>query len=590
MHRLRVIACAFAFVLINCVGGFASPVRSVSVLVVWRFDAPQASNADVQAVEAGLVAVNFLPAALDALKRHPSAKMTIALDPAFISSLTRAAGGKDDLGNLARGTMDTSDAAAVQLRDVLATSVVPVTALRATPAGNRFVADAAAARLAVMKGNPEESQAFDVDYAATAILLSLEGAGYARGDQALLAKDRLTGSDLLALAQQFASACHDVVLRLQTSAHNGDVELAALPAYEPILPLIIDAAGRSVRVPFTVAFDATADAAQAIDQGMRAVRELDPGAGNPGIVSPSGAYDDETVALMQAHKSRYAVFSERVVKMNVGAAVSSVAQAHGAAFQAYLMETSRTDTMPIFFSSDTASASIDSQPINSPPSAMADRMRAIVAAAATAAPNGSAAVVTLSLPGTGSILHRANRAEALDALAAALSTPNVRGVTPREFLAAHPPTADTYGYEAASDAGDFNLWMGSQNQMSLWNALLDARQAAGGDAALSRPQIRDSLLQAESGRWFLALDLPQPRYLTDALLAQFRTLIAQIYQAAGKPAPANIAPIKLNETPAASPVPSAPAPANSPSPAPSTTPAATPNAASPSPRASASKT
>ena len=56
----------------------------------------------------------------------------------------------------------------------------------------------------------------------------------------------------------------------------------------------------------------------------------------------------------------------------------------------------------------------------------------------------------------------------------------------------------------------------------------------------------DALLRAESGRWFATLMLPQPRYLTEATLAQFRALIAQIYRASNKPVPTSIAPVKLN--------------------------------------------
>ena len=43
--------------------------------------------------------------------------------------------------------------------------------------------------------------------------------------------------------------------------------------------------------------------------------------------------------------------------------------------------------------------------------------------------------------------------------------------------------------------------------------------------------------------------LPQPRYLTDESLATFRDLISDIYRGAGKPVPADIAPVQM-ETPA----------------------------------------
>ncbi len=569
MKRTRVMAGAIAAVLLSSVMTAAAPPKYASVILIWRVPAPQAQSEDVQAVEAGLVAVNFLAPQLSALARHPAAKVTLALDPAFVDALERAATGQDAIALLASGALGADDPRAAELLAVLSTTVVPAANLQGARAVTRFVSDAEASRLALMGDSAARfSHGDDADYAATALLLSLVGSGYARGQEALLNRDALTVHDLAALAPEFALACNDVLARLKKASASGAVELAALPAYEPIVPLVIDAAGRNERVPFTVALNGGADAAAAVDEGMRAVRSLDPTHPDPGLVLPSGAYDDETATLLQSHRAQYGVFSERVVKASVGAAAASVADARSAAYRAYLMETSKTTTLPIFFCSDSASTSIDAQPLASPASAMADRLQSVVKAALDVSPNESAPVVVLCLPANGSILHRADRASALDFIAAALSGNKSKAQTPHQFLKAHPPTADTYGYEAASDVGGFDMWMGSQNQMSMWNALSDARRAAGGDAALSSAAIRDALLRAESGRWFATLMLPQPRYLTEATLAQFRALIAQIYRAANKPVPASIAPVKLNATPPSStPTPTAtraPSPASSP--------------------------
>lgn len=569
MKRTRVMAGAIAAVLLSSVCTAAAPSRYASIILIWRVPAPQAQSADVQAVEAGLVAVNFLAPQLSALARHPGAKVTFALDPAFVDALERAAAGQDAIAGLVSGSISANDPRAAEMLGVLSTSVVPAANLQGTRAVTRFVSDAEASRLALMGDSAARfSHADEADYAATALLLSLASDGYARGQHALLDRDVLTVSDLGTVASAFALACNDVLARLKNASASGTVELAALPAYEPIVPLIVDAAGRNERVPFTVALNAGADAAAAVDEGMRAVRSLDPAHGEPGLVSPSGAYDDETATLLQAHRARYGVFAERVVKMNVGAAAASVADARSAAYRAYLMETSKTTTLPIFFCSDSASTSIDAQPLASPASAMADRLLSVVKGALAVSPDESAPIVVLCLSATGLILHRADRAAALDSIAAALSSSKSKAQTPRQFLSAHPPTADTYGYEAASDVGGFDLWMGSQNQVSLWNALSDARKAAGGDAGLSNPAVLDALLRAESGRWFATLMLPQPRYLTEATLGEFRALIAQVYRASNKPVPANIAPVKLNPvTQSSAPTPAAtrpPTPASSP--------------------------
>jgi hypothetical protein len=125
---------------------------------------------------------------------------------------------------------------------------------------------------------------------------------------------------------------------------------------------------------------------------------------------------------------------------------------------------------------------------------------------------------------------------------------SIRAATPKAFLREHKPTSETYGYAPGSDVGGFDLWMGSANQASLWNALNDARKAAGGDKAVANPAVRGTLLRAESGVWFLALAIPQPRYLLDRYLADFRALIAEIYRGAGKTVPSDVAPVQL-ETP-----------------------------------------
>jgi hypothetical protein len=121
--------------------------------------------------------------------------------------------------------------------------------------------------------------------------------------------------------------------------------------------------------------------------------------------------------------------------------------------------------------------------------------------------------------------------------------------TPGAFLRAHPPTASAYGYPPRTAAGSFALWMGSADQASLWNALVAARKAAGGDAALSRPQLRTLILAAEAGDWYSSIPTPLPGGAAADKLDAFRALIASIYRAAGSTPPGVIAPVKLS-TPA----------------------------------------
>ena len=549
--KLPLVALAAASILLSSLPGAAAPSRMASVAVVWRIPAPAADDASVQQVEAGVIALNFIAPQLNALSRHPGAKVSLALDPAFVDALTRMGSGNSALTKTAAGQIAAQDARATQLLDVLSSDVVPPTSVATTAAAKRFSSDATAARLALMGDNAARfSQSDEVDFAAAAIAMSLAASGYARGDAGLLKKNNLSGRDLQTVAASLARGSRDVLERLKQAAARGSIEIAAMPAYEPIMPLVINAAGRTSKTPYTVNLGAAADVGYAVDAGLRAVRALTPGEAQPGIFAPSGAYDDETAMLLQARDAAYGIFSERVVKANAGASATSVSDIHAAAFRAYLLETGKTTKLPVLFCSDTTSAALDSLPPSAPSTAVADRLKAAVSSAISLSAPASPTLVVVCLDGSGGVLRRADRVDVIDHLVAMLtSNPAVTGTTPKEFLRRHPPSAETYGYAPGSDAGGFDLWMGSANQMSMWTALADARKAVGGDAGLANAGVREALLRAESGLWFLSLAIPQPRYLTDRSLLRFRAAIAGVYLAAGKSAPPNIAPVKL-EAPA----------------------------------------
>jgi hypothetical protein len=201
MTHHRIAACAIAATIISCAGSAASATPSAAVLLIWRVPAPLATTSDVQPVEAGLVAINFIAPQLAALERHP-AKATLALDPIFVNSLQRAAQGVDALGPLDTGTLHADDPRAQELLQAIVADVVPATALQASKAGRRFVADASAARLAVMGSSAVSfSHTDDVDFVANALLLTLQSSGYGKNEQALLGQDALSSADLAALSK-----------------------------------------------------------------------------------------------------------------------------------------------------------------------------------------------------------------------------------------------------------------------------------------------------------------------------------------------------------------------------------------------------
>jgi len=122
-------------------------------------------------------------------------------------------------------------------------------------------------------------------------------------------------------------------------------------------------------------------------------------------------------------------------------------------------------------------------------------------------------------------------------------------VTVSQYVRATPAASISYGFSPASDEGSLSYWMGTANQASMWNALGDARKAAGGDAALSRDATRAPLLEAEASRWYSAPSMIAPSADITRVLDGFRAVISGLYRGAGRPTPAVIAPIRLDVPP-----------------------------------------
>jgi len=547
MKTVRLLsACAL---LLFAASAVSSGARVTSVAMVWRVPAPQSADPGVQAVEAGITALGELNAQLKAFAAHPGARATLAFDPSYVAALERLASGSSALKDLADAHLGAADPRAAELLDDLSQRVVVDSTRVETSAGKRFTSYATAARLALNGNGAARFSTRDlVDFTGTAIALTLASSGAAPSEQLLLKKDHLDARDLRAVSDDFSRAAQDVLTELKAAVQSGSIELAALPAYEPIVPLIVDAAARTRSEANTVDLSARSDAAAAIEDGARTASALG-GGSDPGIVSPHGAYDDETASLMQERHPAYALFSDRVAKATTGASAEAVSASQAAALHGYLLETSRTSKLPILFCSDTLSATLDVLPATTSPSALGERVRGMASDALAASSANDPTVLVLCLDLESPLLHRADRGSLLGYLAAVLSSANgIEATTPKLFLRRHPPTVETYGFEPGSDAGGFALWMGSANQASLWTALLDARKSAGGDAALTHAAVRDSLLRAESNRWFMALQLPQPRQAVQRTLSQYRSAIAQVYRAANVPVPADIAPIKWDHS------------------------------------------
>ncbi len=503
----------------------------------------------VAALESGLMAVGSLHSQIAAVSGHPAARTTFALDPEFIAAIERARVGQSILAAVRSAEMGQSGGASRELREVLSREVAVAQGMSATPLATRFAAHAAAARLASSGARTVQfSHADTVDFTGSAVLLSLLAGGYAHELAGLARKHLLSRQDVQLIATAFARACGDVMSKMKQATANGSVEVLALPSREPILPLLIDAAGRNRQVPFTVAVNARADAAAAVDDGLRAARALQPDSAGAGLLSPHGAYDDATAALLYERQATYAVFSERVAKAAGGASVQAHTESLAAAYHGYMLDTGKNEKLPVLFCATGASDRLEALADDVPATALGDRVSQIALGAWQDSGQKPDAVVVLCLSAAGRLAARIDRDAALSHLFSVLGSGAFQSFTPKEYLRAHPPSAAAYGFSPASDTGGFGLWMGSANQSSMWNALADARAAAGGDASLSRTSVRAALLRAESGYWYAAVRRPQPRAVSERLLADFREAIAAIYRAADKPAPRSIAPVRWDST------------------------------------------
>lgn len=550
MKKFFSVAVCLAVLLLQT--GAASSPHPLSVAMIWRIAAPRSSDASLQALEAALTAVGPLDAQLTALSARPRWHAAFALDPRFVAGLERVPATDSALSLLANGRLRAGDPRAAELLEILSRPKAFDEQLLRTPAGRRFAAYAAAAAPALSGNNAPRFSTFDlIDFAATAMLLDLRATGNARELVPLLSRAALGARDLQRIDDALAANARDIRAKLKSMAASGAIELAALPADEPIMPLVLDAAGRTRDVPYTVDLQGRDDVGAAIDKGMNAVRTLDAGA--PGVVSPHGAYDDATAALLQEHSPAYATFSDRVVKAVSGASSEAVAATSAAALRPYLLSTSRTSKLPVLFCSDALSAELTVVPPTAAATVFGDRLRAMAATARAAHPSDGILLLCMDIDALS--LQRSDRSAILDHLGSVLSaSSDLEATTPKEYLRRHSVGAQAYGFQPASDVGGFDLWMGSANQASLWTTLADARKALGREARGKRSDVQAALLRAESNRWFSALSLPQPRATTELALRQYRSAIAQIYRAAVLAIPANLAPVKWERpTPMSSP-------------------------------------
>jgi len=287
-----------------------------------------------------------------------------------------------------------------------------------------------------------------------------------------------------------------------------------------------------------------------------------------GFYSPFGAYDDDTGAIVQAAGAAFALFSDRVVHGTGGQGTEEgMDTGRAAALHAYALAVAKDTTLPTLFWDQALSDELDT--LGGTDTAMGESLISAARQATAADANDPYAhVLIVRLNSEGYWAQRPDARLVTDRLLDTIASGRAgRATTIAEFLRAHPAQAPAYGFPPNSELGSFAYWMGTPNQASMWRALAAARSAAGGDAMLDHPSIRDLVFSAEAAKWYSVLDLPESAGEQQSQLTAFRALIASIYRAAGAKPPEDIAPIRA-PTPPPAPIKPSPAPSSSPSPSP----------------------
>lgn len=534
--------------------------------------APPASDAaSLAAADVALRAPEEIGEPIRALRGHSHAHLTFAIDPAYLAALDRAASGDTALGAAARGASPTNGPQAVALLDILTRHRPLEPGVARSRSGAQYLTLATAAANAARGDRSVAFSAQDLaDFAAADAAVVLSETGMPQPE---------SFSPPSAAIRALATADKAVADELRADVRSGAVEIAAIPDDEPVLPLIIDAGGKSATDARIVNLAAATDAGKVTTAALRAVAAFArPPAGlGIGFYSPFGAYDDATGPIIKNAGAAYALFSDRVVRGGGTGSQSGVDEAAASSLHAYALAVDRNVTLPVLFWSEDGSAAV--QTAIGATGAMSQQLLAVAGQAAQRA-RGASAILVLRIDAEGPWSQRSDARAVIERFVGTIAAGAAGGPTaPAQFLRAHPATASAYGYPAAAESGSLGLWMGSVDQASLWRALAAARTAAGGDSAIDKPKVRPLLIAAESGVWFQSLGDPMGSVAANRL-ATFRALIAGIYRAVDAKVPDHIAPVKA-ETAGPSPAPAAsgapvPSPASTSLPTPSPKPSSRP--------------
>ncbi|HEY5093676.1 MAG TPA: hypothetical protein VII69_01010 [Candidatus Eremiobacteraceae bacterium] len=533
-----------------------SPVRA-TVVMLWTVADPQSASADVRAMDVALRAPFEIGAPTRALHLHAGARFAIALSPSYAAALSLA-----DTNPLGAALLATGERTDARTRDIVAllATMPPLRAQAASTAGARELAALtnSAQRWLAAVGAAH----FNTDDLRRAAALNaaarLTNAG-SDSASALLAHPPAATAALFKAANDVLRAAVSAADKdSRDAAARGALEFVATPDGAPVLPLLVDSGGKTLSDPSVIPLNAAADASALIDDALAGVSLLARHRGG-GLLAPFGAYDDASAQLIAARGARFAVYSDRVLQTSqAGGSVAALRAARASSYQTYGLQIGKTSTLPLYFWADGPSRALDGLATSQPPESFAARVLADASDAGATSFDGTSRVITLRVQLGAPWAQRPDAASLIESLAGALARWGA-AATPSGYLQGRRTAIGAYGFAPGSTLGALDAFNALPNQTVMWAALAQARDAAGGDAALTKPAIRTPLLRAESGSWFLLPTLPLAPDQFKEDLDNFRGLLRAVYAGAGQPPPATIAPMRPS-TPAPvvpSPVPSA---------------------------------
>lgn len=529
-----------------------------SLAVVFHVAPPASDDAALAAADVALRAPEEIGEPIRALRGRPHAHLTFAIDPAYLAALDRASKGDTALASLS-GASALSRQQSIELLTILARHRPLDAGAARSRAGAQYLTLATAAANAARGDRSLAFSAADLTtFAANDATVVLSETGMPKPE---------SFSPPSSAIRALSAADRTVADELRADVRSGAVELVAIPDDEPVLPLIIDAGGKSATDARIVNLAAGTDAGKVTTASLRASAAFvhPPSGLGVGFYSPFGAYDDATGPIIKNAGAAYALFSDRVVRGSGTGSQSGVDEAAASSLHAYSLTVDRNVTLPVLFWSEDGSAAV--QTAIGATGAMSQQLLAVADQAAQRMRGGSS-ILVLRIDAEGPWSQRSDARTVIERFVGTIAGGSAgASTTLAQFLRAHPAAASAYGYPAAAESGSLGLWMGSVDQASLWRALAAARTAAGGDSAIDKPKVRPLLVAAESGVWFESLGDPMGSILSSRL-TDFRALIAGIYKAVDAKVPDKIAPVKADM---AGPSPT-PMSTGGPSPAPGTTP------------------